>query len=388
MSERLILQDLVDLLSEKKGITKKDAEGFLRELIALISENIESNEPVKIKDFGSFKLVKVNSRKSVDVNTGEAIEIPSHYKVSFTPDKSLRDRVNAPFAHFESVVLEDGVTFDEKPDEVIEKILEEEKEEILITENPEIGPQEQQEDKPTENSVVAEYISESGMMDNLQREEESQPEDNFQEEIGTESDQPHSEDLYENSGKKKTIIGILVILLVALLAVAWIYKDTIKDIAEDNGFLTQDTTSVDKPVAQQRRVTPMVDSVRTDTIVEDDNNDDLISQSDIDNQQNIPSQATTSVQNTPQSNTQQAGAITTTISPGDTMRKLGLKYYGHKSFWVYIYQENKSKITDPNNVPLGTVLVIPPAEKYNIDANSPESVNKAKNLEGSIFSQF
>ena len=111
MNDRLSLQDLIDLLAQKQGITKKDAETFLREFIALISENIESNEPVKIKDFGTFKLIKVNARKSVDVNTGEAIEIPAHYKLCFTPDKSLKYAINRPFSHFDSVLLEFGVSF-------------------------------------------------------------------------------------------------------------------------------------------------------------------------------------------------------------------------------------------------------------------------------------
>ena len=112
MNERLSLQDLIDLLAKKQEMTKKDAEAFLRELVAIITENIEANESVKIKDFGTFKLVKVNARKSVDVNTGEAIEIAAHYKLSFNPDKLLKEAVNRPFAHFESVVLEEGVTFD------------------------------------------------------------------------------------------------------------------------------------------------------------------------------------------------------------------------------------------------------------------------------------
>ena len=112
MNERLNLQDLIDFLAKKQDLTKKDAESFLRELVAVISETIESNESVRIKDFGLFKLVKVNARKSVDVNTGEAIEIAAHYKLSFTPDKAFKEAINKPFAHFESVILEEGVSFD------------------------------------------------------------------------------------------------------------------------------------------------------------------------------------------------------------------------------------------------------------------------------------
>lgn len=111
MSERLTLQDLIDILAEKQNITKKDAENFLRELINLVTETIQEKDFVRIKDFGTFKLTLVSARKSVNVNTGEDIEIPPHYRLNFTPDKLLRESVNKPFAHFESVLLNEDVDF-------------------------------------------------------------------------------------------------------------------------------------------------------------------------------------------------------------------------------------------------------------------------------------
>ncbi len=112
MNEKLSLQDLVDLLSKKAKITKKDADAFYRELFQLVLERIFDNDLVKIKDFGTFKLISVSSRESINVNTGEKIEIPSHFKLSFLPDRTLRDLVNKPFSQFETVLLEDGVVFE------------------------------------------------------------------------------------------------------------------------------------------------------------------------------------------------------------------------------------------------------------------------------------
>lgn len=112
MNEKLLLQDLVDLLSKKSKITKKDADSFFRELFQLILERIFDNDSVKIKDFGTFKLISISSRESVNVNTGEKIEIPPHYKLSFIPDKVLKNLVNKPFSQFETVLLEDGAVFD------------------------------------------------------------------------------------------------------------------------------------------------------------------------------------------------------------------------------------------------------------------------------------
>lgn len=109
MNDKLSLQDLVDLLSKKAKITKKDADSFYREFFQLILERILENDSVKIKDFGAFKLVLVDSRESVNVNTGEKIEIPSHYKLSFIPDKTLKELVNKPFSQFQTILLENEV---------------------------------------------------------------------------------------------------------------------------------------------------------------------------------------------------------------------------------------------------------------------------------------
>lgn len=112
MSNKLVLQDLVDLLAKKSKITKKEADSFFRELFQIILDRIFENDSVKIKDFGTFKLVLVSSRESVDVNTGEKIEIKAHSKLSFVPDKSLKNLVNKPFSQFETILLEEGVDFE------------------------------------------------------------------------------------------------------------------------------------------------------------------------------------------------------------------------------------------------------------------------------------
>lgn len=124
MKEKLTLQDLVDLLAKQTSLTKKEADAFFREIFAIIAENVFNEDVVKIKDFGTFKLTLVNSRESVNVNTGAKIEIPAHYKLSFLPDRVLKELVNKPFSHFETTLLEEGVTFDisERNDEADDEI--------------------------------------------------------------------------------------------------------------------------------------------------------------------------------------------------------------------------------------------------------------------------
>ena len=115
MNERLTSQDLIDLLAAKHSMTKKDAEAFVKEFFLLIEQALENEKTVKIKGLGTFKLVDVDSRESVNVNTGERFQIKGHTKVSFTPDTNLRDTINKPFAHFETVVLNEGTVLEDTP---------------------------------------------------------------------------------------------------------------------------------------------------------------------------------------------------------------------------------------------------------------------------------
>lgn len=115
MNERLYLQNFIDLLSEKYGMDKKDADKFVKEFFLLIEEALEQDRSVKIKGFGTFKLVDVESRESVKVNTGERFQIQGYTKVSFIPDGSLRDIINKPFSHFETVVLNEKTVLEDTP---------------------------------------------------------------------------------------------------------------------------------------------------------------------------------------------------------------------------------------------------------------------------------
>lgn len=115
MNEKLNIQDLIDMLAEKHGMSKKNADSFVKEFFLLIEESLEKDKYVKIKGLGTFKLIDVESRESVNVNTGERFEIQGHTKVSFTPEPTLKDIINKPFSHFETVVLNDSTVLEDTP---------------------------------------------------------------------------------------------------------------------------------------------------------------------------------------------------------------------------------------------------------------------------------
>lgn len=105
MNKKLTLSDIARLLAERSGKKRKSAEEFLREFIAVVSEGLFVDKWVKVDGVGTFKIVAVEQRESIRVNTGERFVIPAHYKYSFLPDKELRDTVNAPFSFFETTEI-------------------------------------------------------------------------------------------------------------------------------------------------------------------------------------------------------------------------------------------------------------------------------------------
>lgn len=110
---KISLSDLAQRLAEKSGISLQDAELFIRKMFDVANEGLQSDKLVKMKWLGTFKVMAVKNRESVDVNTGERIIIEGRDKISFTPDNILKEIVNKPFAQFETVVVNDGVDFDE-----------------------------------------------------------------------------------------------------------------------------------------------------------------------------------------------------------------------------------------------------------------------------------
>ena len=105
------LQLIADAVAKKHKITVKEAEKFVSAIFDVVNEGLKTDKLVKVKGLGTFKVQAVKPRESVNVNTGERVLIEGHEKVSFTPDATMKEVVNKPFAQFETVVLNDGVDF-------------------------------------------------------------------------------------------------------------------------------------------------------------------------------------------------------------------------------------------------------------------------------------
>ena len=114
--EKINLYDLASILVSKYAIDKSSARNFIQAFVETIHEGVRNDRQVKIKGLGTFKIIGVESRESVNVNTGERVLIGSHDKLTFTPDASMKELVNRPFSQFETVIVNEGVSFDEIDD--------------------------------------------------------------------------------------------------------------------------------------------------------------------------------------------------------------------------------------------------------------------------------
>ena len=134
------MAELADMLAQKAGISKREAQQFLTDFVETIQDGVNNDKLVKIKGLGTFKVIDVDARESVNVNTGERVTIDSHQKLTFTPDAAMKELVNKPFSQFETVVLNDGVEFDDEP-EVEEPAIAEETPEPVVEPTPEPEPE-------------------------------------------------------------------------------------------------------------------------------------------------------------------------------------------------------------------------------------------------------
>lgn len=362
MNEKVGIQDVARLLAAKHGLKDAEADAFAREFFALIVEALERDRYVKIKGLGVFKLIAVDSRESIHVNTGERIEISGHTKISFTPDAALKETINKPFSHFETVVLNEGVTFDDIP-------MESDEAEFVPTEAPKSEAQAEPAaptekiTAPEETPVVPEEALATQEEATVASKETPLP--LVEPEIPAAEPMKTVETVVEKKSSSARFWAIAaVILLLLLCGGAYLY------------FGRQKPAQV-SPVASAQKAT---EAVATSVAVADTARQDTVKPST-----SVAVPATTKAQK-PQTTvasttpaTKKAtptpfvpdstgyvitGTETThTISEGETLTRVALRYYGTKALWPYIVQHNRDVIKNPNHVPYGTTVRIPKLRK-------------------------
>ena len=354
MNNRLAIQDLAGLLAEYTGKDKNSSERFLREFIAGVSEGVYTDKLVKVKGLGTFKIIPVEKRESIHVNTGERFVIPEHYKFSFLPDKELRELVNKPFSFFETTELRENVDFTdmdvvldepdikETEDESIEEMIPEEKH--FPEEEPVVFSEEGSAVPPEEDPVVFSEEEPAGQpedegMDTLEpvvdeRSDSSGP-DSPSEEVETGPDAERKKPRTKRIAVVSMFVFLLMLFNIGLyLNRTYFFKKEKEPLRIDTVFPKGETIATE--------------AVPDTTIVfANEDSSQTVGETTVENPEVEPEAASPKV------------IARVKIEPGSRLTLISLKYYGSKLFWVYLYEYNRAVITDPNNVPIGTVIEVP-----------------------------
>lgn len=381
MNNRLAIQDLAGLLAEYTGKDKNSSERFLREFIAVVSEGVYTDKLVKVKGLGTFKIIPVEKRESIHVNTGERFVIPEHYKFSFLPDKELRELVNKPFSFFETTELRENVDFTdmdvvldepnikETEDESIEEMIPEEKH--LPEEEPVVFSEEGSAVPPEEDPVVFSEEEPAGQpedegMDTLEpvvdeRSDSSGP-DSPSEEVETGPDAERKKPRTKRIAVVSMFVFLLMLFNIGLyLNRAYFFKKGKEPLRIDTVFPKGETVATE--------------AVPDTTIVfANEDSSQTVGETTVENPEVEPEATSPKV------------IARVKIEPGSRLTLISLKYYGSKLFWVYLYEYNRAVITDPNNVPIGTVIEVPAPEMYGIDRRDRSSIEKAAARQTEILS--
>ena len=432
MNNRITFPELVEQVAQCANTSKRMSELFLKELFATISQSLINGESVKVKGIGSFKLTEVSPRKSVNVNTGEEINIPGHKKLSFAPDKDLAQAVNQPFSHFETVILEDGVTDEQlaqidayeaetpqAPDAELPTAPEApaaetdtevpppfvpadtlpEPEFVAIEEATEAVEAPAAEAEPEEAPAIEAEAEEAPAIeaeaDEAPAVEEEPEVPVAAEEMESMVSDELSEDRLEQEKDKRRITrrslfeGFIVGVITTLIVTLFSYRLYLMKYPDQADKPTQEETLAQAPtadsVATPAETTPAkVDSAQLlaeqkaaeeakKAEEEKKKEEEAKKKAEAEKQQAAP---------------KVVNASQDTVRIGTTLFKLSKKHYGSDKFWVYIYEENKAKYPNPNSIPVGAVLRIPALSKYGATAGDPASFNAAKKKETEIYNSL
>lgn len=407
--EKLNSQDLIEILVNKHGLKKENAETFLKEFFLTIEEGLEKDSLVKVKGLGTFKLIEVKSRESINVNTGERFEIQGHTKVSFTPEASIRDAINKPFAHFETIILKDGVTFSD--DQLVDDDLEQD----LGADN-DIDDNDMDDQLPESTDAIVSDTSESDSRPVIvpisipdpiiatsvnvppaepQKIIETPLEDTTDKEVVEEKkvveEVPAEAPESKESNTKAVLAAILLTLIICGAAIIFIFFPDLFSSNKNskNTFTLPPSTEKVHPVEntdsiaaamaikdsiakaaanpEEKKTTPTTTPAKQTPVKQTSVKQTPVkqtpvkqapakklSQAEIDALPVNPDYSSYNIVGTRASHT---------IKAGETLTRISYRYYGTKDLWPYLVMHNKKKIPNSNNITAGISIQIPELKK-------------------------
>lgn len=469
---------ILSAFRKQMGLSKADATAFADAFQSVFEEALLNDKSVKINGLGTFKLVEVEARKSVNVNTGKEIQIAEHYKLTFTPDAALRDKINEPLAHLETIELDDDLNIvdvvavqaidhesiaepinepanepivaEEPIDEPLQKLVEQAMElkdiladiqslggvaqdsepETPITAEVSSSEEPQQEEKELQVELkddslqdekepfVVEIESQPETQEEVQEETQEEKREEVQEEVKTQDtielpqlplEEPKAPvspvettttsavsardivaEINKDDGTPKrkmlwlwfSLSIVLVLSIVALLLyqnrdffittpdVEPISADVLVDTMADSESLNQPEEKL-LPI-EQDSVIETIDTIVEVVIPEE------VSQHQIDTASPIYNAQFSDLFNRTRNYTEYIDTVT--LNEGSRLTWIAFKQYGHKDFWVYIYEANHDIISNPNSIKIGTKLRIPKVDSTLINPDNQQCIDYARYL--------
>ena len=371
MNRKLLLQEVADAFAQRANISKKKAEAFCRAFFDLIEEELTHESFVKIKGFGTFKVITVNERESININTGERIRIDSHAKLSFVPDSQLKDLINKPFADFQTITLQDRTTEEELTKAEIKIEREVSTSQSLQQESTFNQKECYQKEIDNNSDTIGPIGPTNHQKENLSFREASNrsvKEDTCLPDLNTGSNdlssgetipppptqtETSSNQDFPSQSKSRWLKRIAIFSIFILQAIFCYYAGYYRWLCpyEKKTALPQSATGQEM-AASQPQSSPQMQSKKTES---SNHKQETIAEADTINYDKAYPQL-------PGGRFQIIGTLSThELQKGENIYHLAKEVYGDKSYAIYIFTFNQLK--NPDLVPIGTKLKLPKLRK-------------------------
>jgi nucleoid DNA-binding protein len=337
MNEKINLQELAALFSARQNITKKEADGFLRELFSVMSEGLLADGTLKVKDLGTFKIIDVEARESINVRTGERVTIAAHRKLSYTADKALTERLNASSATAPTPVPEQSAQppAPRRPSASTVPLQPVHPSSAPTDRLPEPLPAAVPATELTKKEIDAFFAT----IPALPPDAESASCGNY----AADRTKPLTFHM-----RYPVVTSLAVVALSALTLYGLFYFITSSNKKEYRStlrrFYAEKPAAVPQPDAEGNVRYNDLPPMPTDTATDADAGHDL---------------------------------QRTTLKRGEKLSDVALREYNNPVFWVYLYEANRNIVGHPDSIAPGTEIIVPDADVYNLNNNNLSAIRKA-----------
>lgn len=353
MNNIITMRRLVEIMAQQSGIPAEQIDRFLKNFTALIAETLAGRQSASINGVGEFS-------------------VAANGKIMFKPDEALAKDINSPFDIFQPEVLADSITVEQLNQPLSTEPAAPEVPQPEPAAEPELEPEPEPEPQPAPVPLPEATIASEPAQakPEPQQYEESCEEEQYEESY---AEEPYAEDYREAKFPAFwTIIGLLVGLILGI-GIGFFMHDPIEKLLEpsleDEQTEIIEAEEMDFDMAEPADAAPAVDDAATT--------------------QQAAQPAVADTDTLAQNANPQASEVKyETVKPGTSLANLAKKHYGERSYWVYIYLENQKAIKNPNRIPQGTRLVIPPIEKYATQATQAERLDAARKKVSEVLSKY